>query len=83
MAGRPEAVGTPEEEPAIAEVEPARLLANDARPRLAEHGLTDDEIDAWAKTYVVDVTKSATVDEFVSWVTHQLSADGPRRSRSR
>jgi hypothetical protein len=33
------------------EVEGARLLANDARPRLRADGFTDDQIDAWAITF--------------------------------
>jgi hypothetical protein len=68
---RPRDAGVPEEEPRLVEVEPARLLANDARDRLQADGFDDTEIDAWAKTFVADVSQSGDLDEFVAWIATQ------------
>jgi hypothetical protein len=67
----PDEAGVAEAEPELTEVEPARLLANDARARLRADGFADTDIDAWAKTFVNDVGASATVEEFIAWIARR------------
>lgn len=66
----PEDVGVPEETPEAMQVEPARLLANDARPQLRDRGFADRQIDEWANTYVAE-HGSGDVDAFVAWIATQ------------
>ncbi|MFN8038270.1 MAG: hypothetical protein U0Q07_03570 [Acidimicrobiales bacterium] len=47
----PEEDGVAEPELPEVDVEGARLLANEARDRLRPDGFTDDEIDAWTRSY--------------------------------
>jgi hypothetical protein len=65
--GEPEDHGVPTRDPDAMQLEPARLLANDARGDLRARGFEDDEIDAWAKTYVEEVGPG-DVATFVSWI---------------
>jgi hypothetical protein len=52
--------------PEAAEVESARLLANQARPRLAAAGFPDQRIDDLAAAYIArDVGES--LEEFLRW----------------
>jgi len=68
---RPYEAGVPETEPAeLGQEESAQLLANDARSRLHADGFTDEEIAAWAATFVADVGVGS-VDEFVAWIAQQ------------
>ena len=55
----------------IAGVEPAHLLANDARERLQADGFDDTQIDDWAAAYVDEVGSSVTVEEFVTWIARR------------
>jgi hypothetical protein len=48
---RPEDEGLNEPELPEVDIEGARLLANEARPRLHTDGFDDDEIDAWVRVY--------------------------------
>jgi hypothetical protein len=57
----------PTREPDAMQLEPARLLANDARAELRSRGFDDDDIDAWAKTYVEEVGPG-DVEAFVAWI---------------
>jgi len=66
---RPKDAGVTEPEPSVPQVEPAHLLANDARERLRADGFDDDQIDRWAEAYVEEVGQSGTVDELVVWIT--------------
>jgi hypothetical protein len=64
--------GTPEQapEPQGAEVESARLLANQARPTLAREGFDDLRIDDLADAYIAKDLGEAT-DEFIRWARTQ------------
>jgi hypothetical protein len=66
----PEEVGVPEEVPDLPQIEGARLLGNDARERLRADGFDDQQIDAWAETFIAEVG-SGTVDEFVAWISRE------------
>ena len=67
---KPEDVGVAEETPELSQIEGARTLGNDARERLHADGFTDSQIDAWAETFIAEVS-SGTVDEFVAWISAQ------------
>jgi hypothetical protein len=66
----PEDVGVPEEVPDLPNIEGARLLGNEARRRLHADGFDDEQIDAWAETFIAEIG-SGTVDEFVEWIARQ------------
>jgi hypothetical protein len=71
---KPEDVGVEEEVPDLPNIEGARLLGNDARKRLHADGFDDQQIDAWAETFIAEVG-SGTVDEFVAWIArHERSS---------
>jgi hypothetical protein len=55
-------------QPEAAEVESARLLANQARDRLEAKGLQDDEIRRLADEYIA-LDLGQDVDDFVDWAT--------------
>ena len=63
----PEDVGVAEEVPELMQIEGARTLGNDARARLHADGFDDEQIDAWAETFIAEVS-SGTVDQFVEWI---------------
>jgi hypothetical protein len=63
----PEQEGVREEAPDQMQYEAARMLANDAKPRLHGQGFDDDQIRAWASTYVAEFG-SGSVDEFLAWI---------------
>jgi hypothetical protein len=65
--GEPEEHGVPTRDPDAMQLEPAKLLANDARAELRSRGFDDDDIDAWAKTYVEEVGPG-DVASFVTWI---------------
>jgi hypothetical protein len=67
---KPEDVGVPEEVPELMQIEGARTLGNDARERLHDDGFSDAQIDAWAETFIAEVS-SGSVDEFVAWIALQ------------
>ena len=53
-------------EPVAAEVESARLLANQARPMLGAQGFSDERIDELASAFIAkDIGES--VEEFLPW----------------
>ncbi len=56
--------GTPQ--PEAAEVESARLLANQARGRLRGRGLSDDEIQRLADEYIA-LDRGEDLEEFIQW----------------
>jgi hypothetical protein len=66
----PEDVGIAEEIPELMQIEGARTLGNDARERLHADGFDDAQIDAWAETFIAEVS-SGSVDEFVAWIARQ------------
>ena len=67
---KPEDVGVAEEIPDLPQIEGARTLGNDARERLHADGFDDAQIDAWAETFIAEVS-SGTVDQFVAWIAEQ------------
>jgi len=67
---KPEEVGVAEEVPELTQIEGARTLGNDARQRLHADGFDDQQIDAWAETFIAEVG-SGTVDQFVEWIARQ------------
>ena len=56
--------GTPQ--PEAAEVESARLLANQARERLRERGLGDEEIQRLADEYIA-LDRGEELEAFIRW----------------
>ena len=55
-------------QPQAAEVESARLLANDARRPLLAAGLSDEDIDRLADDFIAEDRGEAT-DRFIDWAT--------------
>jgi len=66
----PRDVGLPPVDVTIEEVEPAHLLANDARDELRREGFTDDEIDDWVREFVARYGAGDT-DDLVEWIRRQ------------
>ena len=62
-------------EPVAAEVESARLLANQARPTLAAEGFSDERIDELASAFIAK-NIGESVDQFVRWARFEGQA-GP------
>ena len=61
-------------EPQPAEVESARLLANQAREALRSRGLDDEEIGRLADEYIVlDIGED--LDAFIQWATERGAGD--------
>ena len=69
---RPEDFGVETEVPDIAQIEGARLLANEAREFLTGCGFNDRHILHWAETYIARVG-SGDVESFVEWI-HEREA---------
>ena len=66
----PEESGVPKESPPDTQIEGASLLANQAKPRLAERGFNERQIDKWAQTYIAEES-SGDVDSFIAWIDRQ------------
>ena len=66
----PHEAGVEEGTPELTNIEGARLLARDARPRLHDQGFDDLQIDEWADAYVREVG-AGDADGFVDWVAEQ------------
>jgi hypothetical protein len=69
----PSEAGVPEEIPDRSGIEGARLLANDAYPRLRASGFTRRQVRLWAETYVAE-TASGDLDAFLGWIARQEHA---------
>jgi hypothetical protein len=67
---KPEDVGVAEEVPDLMQIEGARTLGNDARERLHADGFDDQQIDAWAETFIAEVG-SGTAEQFVAWIVRR------------
>lgn len=67
----PAEAGVKEETPDLAQIEPAHILANDARDRLEAEGFTHSQIVEWAETYVAEEGGTADVDQFIDWIEQQ------------
>jgi hypothetical protein len=61
-------------EPVAAEVESARLLANQSRPTLAAEGFSDERIDELSSAFIAKNIGSS-VEEFVRWARAEGRAD--------
>jgi hypothetical protein len=57
-------------QPEAAEVESARLLADDARPQLRSAGMSDERIRELADRYIAEDRGTGT-SEFVEWARRQ------------
>lgn len=68
---QPEEAGLSTEVPDLAQIEPAYLLANDARSELEARGFTEDEILHWAETYITEEGGTADVDDFLAWIAQE------------
>jgi hypothetical protein len=64
-------------QPQAAEVESARLLANDARPALRAAGLADEDVDRLADDFVAEDRGEAT-ERFIDWAIRVHHAAAPR-----
>lgn len=64
----PEQAGVDEETPDLAQIEPAHLLANDARERLEAKGFSYSQIRKWAETYVAEADGTADIETFIEWI---------------
>jgi hypothetical protein len=73
---RPSDTGVQERAPDRSEIEGARLLANDAFPRLRRSGFMRKQIRLWAETYLAEVD-SGDLEEFLRWIGHR---EGTRRT---
>ena len=51
--------------PDLPQIEGARLLGNDARERLHADGFDDEQIDAWAETFIAEVGSGTSTS---SWL---------------
>ena len=60
-------------QPQAAEVESARLLANDARQALHAAGLSDTDIDRLADDFIAEDRGEAT-ERFIEWATRVRQA---------
>lgn len=63
----PGEVGVEDETPDLAQIEGAHLLANAARPFLAECGFTERQILHWSLDYIAK-EGSGDVESFVEWI---------------
>jgi hypothetical protein len=70
---RPEDEGLGEPELPEVDIEGARLLANEARPRLHTAGFDDDEIDAWVRVYF-ERGHEGSVDGLVAFIEAEQAA---------
>ena len=62
----------------IEEVEPAHLLANEARSHLRRVGFSDDEIDDWARELIARYG-AGDVEELLAWTARQeQTSEAPR-----
>lgn len=66
----PREAGLPPVELTIEEIEPAHLLANEARSELRRVGFTDDEIDGWAREFVARCG-AGDAEDLVAWTAQQ------------
>lgn len=66
--GDPEEYGVESETPDLAQIEAARLLANDARQQLRARGFSDEQIRHWAETFVAEEGGTADLPDFLDWI---------------
>jgi hypothetical protein len=66
----PSEAGVEEQVADSAHEEGARLLADEALPRLAAAGFSDDQIRRWAEVFVAR-QGSGDPEEFIAWIAQQ------------
>lgn len=59
--------GVEEREPEAMQVEPAHILATEAKDRLKRRGFEEEQILTWAEAYIAE-EGSGDVDHFVTWI---------------
>lgn len=60
--------GVAEQHPRPAQEEAAHQLAAQAKPTLAQHGFTDEQVIEWADAYLAEEGGAPDVDAFVEWI---------------
>lgn len=65
---RPSDEGVPEGTPDLAQIEPAHILANQARDRLESRGFSYPQIREWAEVFVAREGGTADVQDFIDWI---------------
>ena len=71
----PHEAGVPERLADSSHEEGARILADEARDRLAERGFTDEQIREWAETYIAQ-EGSGSVDGLIEWIARREHEQG-------
>ena len=71
----PHDAGVQETIPELAQIEGARLLANEAAVVLGEVGFTERELEEWALAYI-EREGSGDLDAFVGWIRERELAHG-------
>ena len=71
----PSEAGVPERVADASREEGARVLADEARERLAGRGFTDRQIREWAETYIA-TEGSGSVDGLVAWIAEKERDQG-------
>ena len=71
----PHDAGVEETVPELAQIEGARLLANEAADVLGEAGFSELELEEWALAYIEQMG-SGDLDSFVEWIREQELAHG-------
>ena len=66
----PRDAALPPVELTVEEVEPAHLLANEARRELRRVGFTDDEVDGWAREFVAQFGEGSA-EELIAWIARE------------
>jgi hypothetical protein len=72
---RPSNAGVEEQVPELAQIEGARLLANEASDLLREEGFSDQQILEWAETYI-SLEGSGDLESFLIWIRDKEQAHG-------
>lgn len=64
----PEDTGVEEKTPEqLTAIEASRTLADEARAALCDAGFADEQIDAWADTFIAEFG-SGDVETFIEWI---------------
>jgi hypothetical protein len=72
----PEEAGVENTDPALMQVEGARVLANAARPLLEDAGFETEQVIDWATTYIAE-EGSGDVESFITWIEKRETRSKP------
>ncbi|MFZ0626335.1 MAG: hypothetical protein WAN34_07555 [Acidimicrobiia bacterium] len=75
----PEEAGVDDKDPALMQVEGARVLANEARPQLEDAGFETGEVIDWATTYIAE-EGSGDVESFITWIERRETRSKPTKT---